>query len=46
MEKVHDAKHTTRSVKHARGRVTAWACMASKGSGLLVFIDDVTDAAG
>ncbi len=38
----HDPKHTTSSVKHGGGSVTAWACMAASGTGSLVFIDDVT----
>src|SRR4029434_10164871 len=38
----HDLKHTTSSVKHGGGSVTAWACMAANGTGSLVFIDDVT----
>ena len=38
----HDPKHTTSSVKHGGGSVMAWACMASNGTGSLVFIDDVT----
>lgn len=38
----HDPKHTTSSVKHGGGSVMAWACMASKGTGSLVFIDDIT----
>ena len=41
----HDPKHTTSSVKHGEGSVMAWACMASIGTGSLVFIDDVTEAA-
>ena len=43
MGKAHDLKHTTQSVKHGGGSVMAWACMASKGTGSLVFIDDMTD---
>ena len=39
----NDPKHTTSSVKHGEGSVMAWACMASSGTGSLVFIDDVTE---
>ena len=42
----HDPKHTTSSVKHGGGSVMAWACMASNGTGSLVFIDDVTKDRG
>jgi len=37
-----DPKHKTSSVKPGGGSVTAWACMAAKETGSLVFIDDVT----
>lgn len=37
-----DSKHTTSSVKHSGGNVTACACMAANGTGSRVFIDDVT----
>ncbi len=39
-----DPKHTTSRVKHSdyHGSVMARACMAANGTGLLVFIDDVT----
>lgn len=39
----HDPKYTTSSVKHGGGSVIAWACMATTGTGSLVFIDDVTN---
>uniref|UniRef100_A0A8C7X7Z9 Transposase Tc1-like domain-containing protein n=1 Tax=Oryzias sinensis TaxID=183150 RepID=A0A8C7X7Z9_9TELE len=38
----HDPKNTTSSVKHCGGSEMAWACMATSGTGTLVFIDDVT----
>ena len=41
-ETVHDPKHTTSSVKHGGGSVIALACIAAKGTGSLVLIDDVT----
>lgn len=39
----HDPKPTTSSVKDGGVSVMAWACMASNGTGSLVFIDDVTE---
>ena len=33
---------TTSCVKHGGGSVMEWACMAAKGTGSLVFMDDVT----
>ncbi len=41
-ETAHDLKHTVSSVKHG-GVVMGWAPMASSGTGLLVFSDDVTE---
>ncbi len=38
----HDPRHTSSSVKHGGGDVMAWACMASSGTGSLIFTDDVT----
>ena len=38
----YDPKHVSSSVKHGRGSVMAWACMAASGVGSLIFFDDVT----
>ncbi len=38
----HDPKHTSSSEKDSGGNVMAWACMASSGTGSLIFIDYVT----
>ncbi len=36
-----DPKHTASSVKHGRGDVMAWACMAVSGTGPLICTDDL-----
>ena len=36
------SESTTSCVKHGGGSVMEWACMAAKGTGSLVFMDDVT----
>ncbi len=38
-----ERESTTTSVKHGGGIGIAWTCMAPKGTGSLVFIDEVTD---
>lgn len=38
---VNTSKHITLCVKHGRGSVIPWACMAPNGTGSLVFIDYV-----
>lgn len=38
--KTHDMKHSTSSVRHGGG-VMAWPCIDARGTGSLVFIDDV-----
>lgn len=40
---LHDPKHTTSPIKHDGGSAMALACIASNGTGSLVFIDDVTE---
>lgn len=39
----HDPKHTNSSVKHGRVNFLAWVCIATCGTGSLIFINDVTD---
>lgn len=41
-ETLGDLKHTTLSLKHGGDSVIAWACIATRGTGSLLFIDDVT----
>ena len=38
----HDPKQTRSSLKHNVGTAMAWACMATSGTGSLIFIDNVT----